>query len=189
MTQPLCFDLFCGLGSGEAQLGGRADATVHELVACRAENPDHFSLRVGHYTPSAVALVLGAVRYFKNSVFATGLARAWKVRVLSPEPSKNRVLERPVHVVRVLFAWMTAHPQLSNNARSLSRTVGRAILLIGVRRNDIKVLSAVPAVAAILCDVGLLAASAAAYTRLTTKRTVALVWALGGKRFATTGAE
>ncbi len=72
LVKPLAIDLFCGLR--DAELAGRANLTVKQLVACRAEYPEHVPLRVAHQPTSAIAPELWAMGNFHDASLSAGFA-------------------------------------------------------------------------------------------------------------------
>ncbi len=162
--KPLAIDLFCGLV--EPKFGLSADAAIEELVACRAENPDHVWLHVRDRTPRPISLVLRLMGEFHNAVFPTRFARLrdfW-------EPSSHTIDQRIWASLSLPFGFVCwpslfvfpPRPLPPQFSRRRCGTLNRAIALIGVRRLYRKVRSTAAAIRSILRRAFMLLASDAA---------------------------
>lgn len=104
--KPLAIDLFCGLRR-QAQLLGRANLLVEQLVAGGAENPNHVALQVGNNPPSAIALVLRFVRDLHDTGLAARLTRSRHIRTPPPESTENSVLAAKIAKIPfALSSWI-----------------------------------------------------------------------------------
>lgn len=97
MTAPLAIDLCCGLD--ESEFGLRADASVEQLVACGAENPEHVPL------PLAVDLCAGLCGWGEGLI-----SEGWRVRAYDIEDMFAALGEpQPEHVELVLRNVLEMH--------------------------------------------------------------------------------
>jgi hypothetical protein len=151
--RPLAIDLFCGLASVQAEIFSRADATINQLVACRAENPHHVRLRVFHQSPSAFACVLGAMGNFQDPVLAARLTCLGHLRPSTSQAIKRLVLTGPCRLVRrAAFSILAARPEPTQFASCFRGAAFRAVALIRIRWRDEEVSPAAPAISSSFRD-------------------------------------
>lgn len=172
--KPLAIDLFCGLY--EAKFLSRANAAIEELVAGRAQNPDHVPLGIGDDAPSAVSLKFWLVGNLKYPRLATAFTCCWKVWIAPSEPTDHGVFEGPSRVVDFPEARLAPHEISPLPARRFARAVFRAISAVRAGRRNLEVLAALKAVSALLRHVALFQATATPGAGLARRRAVALVW-------------
>lgn len=185
--KPLAHDLFCGLD--QTEFGRRTYPLVEQLVACRAEHPEHMALAVRHEAPSTIAFMSRPMRNLKHPILRTRFARSREVRVFSAQSLKRPILVRTVRVIDLLNVRLTlvvGAPLLFGRSRCAA---DRAISLVAVGRRDIEAGAANPTISTGLRDVALLASSAAPDAALTLTRAIKLVRSLGLKRVCTLSAK
>lgn len=173
LAMPFAVDLFCGLLQTEFQR--RTDTSVQELVACRAQYPEHVTLRVRHQPASPSPFKSRLMGNLDDAIFATRLAASWNVIIFPAEPSEPRVPVRSPRIVNLLDAGFAAMKSAPLLARCSSRTISRAITAIGVWRLNIEMRATPHAVTAKLSDISLLAPTATTDPSLTTRRAIQLV--------------
>lgn len=177
MNKPLAIDLFCGLF--QRKFSARAYPTVKNLVTCRAEYPDHVTLRISHGFPSAVTPVLGFVRDLKNATLAACLASQRQIWEPTPEATDHGILERAPRIVDALNARFASHELATQATRRLPPAILRAIAAVSARRRYLKVFIALETVAASLRYVRLLKSSPPPSTTLAGRRAIEPIWANG----------
>lgn len=187
MMKPLAIDLFCGLLQAKRLLA--ANAVVQKLVACRAKNPEHVPLRVGHEAVCPAPLEAWLVGDLYNSAFAARLTCRRQIRVLSTKARETRVPVRSPRVVSSLRFRMTAmkHPSLS--PRSFARAILRAVSPISVGWCDGEVLATACTVSPRSRDVALLTSAPATGASLAWRGAIELVRPLSDELFAAVGAK
>ena len=172
----LCIDLFCGLGSGQSKLGRCEYSAIKQLVAGRAENPDHVRLSVFHLPPNSVSAVFRFMRQLYNSILAACLAGSRQIWKFAAKPGNHsRVLEWPVFVVRILGGRVLAMKRTALFLCRLTRTFLGTIAAIAGREDDVKMLPTYPAVPPGAGDIGLLVTPQASHAGLAFERTVAFI--------------
>lgn len=171
----IAIDLFCGLF--QAKLLWRGDAFVQNFMACRAQNPNHMALAIGHQAPTPFPFVARAVCHLDNATFSACFARAREVGVFSSESSGYSVLIWTARVVDFLNFWILAMKGAALNFCRLSSAYIRAIALVAVRRRNVEVLSADAAIAPQLSDVRLFAPTKPSLAGLAAIRAIALIGA------------
>lgn len=181
-VKPLAIDLFCGLASGQAEFGLCTDSAIQQLVACRAEYPDHEWLGVFHFPVGTVSSVFWSVGKLKDSCLAAGLTSFRQVREFAPQSDNNaRVLKLSSRIVDPLNSRIFSVERASLFFGRLSRTVLGTVASITVRRNDLKMLAAYFAIAPSAGDIGLFVPPKTTRAGLTLERAVALVWTFSGE--------
>ena len=146
-------DLFCGR-LREAQLLRTANSLVDELVARRAEEPNHVRLSVFHIgsDPATNMLVLRAMRDFQNSGFSACLAFAFQVRISTEKSVGLRVPEAVARMIGEPILPVDGRVPLSEGEDVLIGSGARAlrgtILAVGarlLREEASSTLAAIPA--------------------------------------------
>jgi hypothetical protein len=187
-VKPLAIDLFCGLGQFE--FCGSADTAVKQLVARRAEHPEHVRLAVLHLAPHTISSMLWTVGQFDDSSLTARLTRSWKIRKLAPNSRYNSGI--PVWsslIVDALDTWVLAVKRTPLFSRCDLGASVRTITTVARRRRYVEMLPAYPAVSARPSDVRLLAAPQPSDASLATERTVTFVRALSCEADPATLAE
>jgi hypothetical protein len=181
----LAIDLFCGLVSRQAELLLGADAPVEQLVARRAQNPNHVPLGICDDLPCAVALVIWLVRYLKDSVLSARFARRRNVGVSAPQSPYNAVLKRTVCIVGFNPIRISAHEKSPLCPRGLTRAVLRTIASIGAWWRYSEMLPAPKAISPILRHIGLFKPASAPSAGRAWLAAVSFIWPLGFETCAT----
>lgn len=145
--RPLAIDLYCGLS--QAKFGLSAYTAIKELVACRAEYPDHVPLAVFHHAPCALSFKAGAVRNLYNSVFAASFALSRKVRIFSLKALKTAVLIRSHGIVDFLDIRLSFMKGPALRPRNFASALLGAISLVCVGGCDREVCATLAAIAAV----------------------------------------
>lgn len=144
----LAIDLYCGLL--QAEFGNRANLAVKQLVARRAENPDHMALRVGSQSPCAIPFEIRSVSDFEYAILSAGLARGRHTRIPTLESIERRVL---VSACGFVFCSslriLPSRPRLAQLSCSFNGAISRAISAVTVWWLDRKVRAASSAISAV----------------------------------------
>lgn len=177
MTKPVAIDLFCGLF--QAKFGWRADALIKQFVACRAKNPKHLALAVGHKAPSPVAFISWAMRYLKDATFWACFTRCRKIGIFSAQSLKRPVFVGSARVVDLLNTRLSLMETAPLLLCGFPRTLFRAVAFIAVGRWNLEMRTAHPAVTASFRDVGLLSSAPSSRATLTGRRAIEFIRALG----------
>lgn len=185
--KPLAIDLFSGLDLSQAQFSLRADATVQQSVACRAEYPDHRRFSVFHLSPYSISFVLWSVRELKDATLAAGLTSSRQRRISAAHSGHYAgFMEAAAQVVTFLCFRISA---VESPALLLGRLLSapmRAIPSIAVWIHYFKMLPAAFTIAAATSDIRLFLPPDATSPRLTFDRAVALVGTFSSEPNATT---
>lgn len=175
MNRLLAIDLFCGLR--QTKLLFCADAAIKQLVAGRAQNPDHVPLSVGGEPPCPVASELGFVRYLKNAAFSASLAGVWHLRVAAFQSVQCRVFKITSGLIlRPALRVFSARPYPAQLASSFDCTISRAIPAVAVRWGNVKVRAAPEAIAAPLRRALVFFSANAPGTCCAIRRTPLFIW-------------
>ncbi len=176
MTRPLCIDLYCGLGSSQAEFVLCANPSVQQLMARRAQHPDHVRLGVLEFSPDPVSAELRPVCEFYNSRFATGLAGGRQRRESTTNARHHSgVFDWTAPVVDALGAGVFAMKRAPLLLGGLARAIVGTVAAIAGRRRDVEMPSANPTVAPVPRDVRLLVPPQSADAGLAFERAVSLV--------------
>jgi hypothetical protein len=186
--KPLAVDLFCGLRR-EPQLHGRANALVQQLVARRAENPDHFALTVRHQPPSPISFMAGPVGDFEHPRLTACLARCRQIGVLAAQALQRSVFVGPTRIVDLLHARLAFMERPPLRLGRLCGARRGAVALVAAGWRDVEVRSADAAVSPGRGHIALLSTPAPANPALAAWGAIKFIRALCLERCAAIGAE